>query len=357
MKTYIKFLTVTFLKSFLFIIFIILSLVFIINLLTELEFFKDMEISIFFTIYLALINSPSMIFEIFPFIFLLSTQLFYIKLFNNDEIQIFKYSGLKNFKILKIINIISIFLGLIIIIFYYNISSNLKNAYLELKSNYTKDGKYLAVINKNGLWIRDKIDNKLIIINSSKIDDTYLIDNFITEFDENYQVLRNIRSPKIDIKNNTWKIFKPEIFIENTSQKKEEIEINSNFNYARIQTLFSNLSSLSLIKLFELRKNYISLNLSTVEINIQIHKIISYPIYLMLMTMFSAVIMLNSKKFKNNTLKILIGLFLCVIIYYLNNIFNVLGKTEKINYIISVWSPLLILTFVILLITNRINEK
>ena len=73
--------------------------------------------------------------------------------------------------------------------------------------------------------------------------------------------------------------------------------------------------------------------------------------------MFSAVIMLNSKKFKNNTLKILIGLFLCVIIYYLNNIFNVLGKTEKINYIISVWSPLLILTFIILLITNKINEK
>ena len=357
MKTYIKFLTITFLKSFLFIIFIILSLVFIINLLTELEFFKDMEISIFFTIYLALINSPSMIFEIFPFIFLLSTQLFYIKLFNNNEIQIFKYSGLKNIKILKIINIISILLGLIIIIFYYNISSNLKNVYLELKSNYTKDGKYLAVINKNGLWIRDKIDNKLIIINSSKIDGTYLIDNFITEFDENYQVLRNIRSTKIDIKNNNWKIFKPEIFIENTSQKKEEIEINSNFNYARIQTLFSNLSSLSLIKLFELRKNYISLNLSTVEINIQINKIISYPIYLMLMTMFSAVIMLNSKKFKNNTLKILIGLFLCVIIYYLNNIFNVLGKTEKINYIISVWSPLLILTFIILLITNKINEK
>ena len=73
--------------------------------------------------------------------------------------------------------------------------------------------------------------------------------------------------------------------------------------------------------------------------------------------MFSAVIMLNTKKFKNNTLKISVGLFFCVIIYYLNNIFNVLGKTEKINYILSVWSPLLILAFIIFLITNRINEK
>ena len=106
-----------------------------------------------------------------------------------------------------------------------------------------------------------------------------------------------------------------------------------------------------------MKKNYVQINYSTIEINIQIQKILSYPIYLVLMTMFSAVIMLNTKKFKNNTLKISVGLFFCVIIYYLNNIFNVLGKTEKINYILSVWSPLLILAFIIFLITNRINDK
>src|SRR5210317_1196789 len=129
MKTYIKFLTTIFLKSFFYIILIIISLVFIINFLTELEFFKDINTSIFFSIYLAIINSPSMIFEIFPFILLLSTQLFYIKLLTNNEIQIFKYSGLKNSNILLIISFISLMLGLIIISFYYNISSSLKNNY------------------------------------------------------------------------------------------------------------------------------------------------------------------------------------------------------------------------------------
>ena len=99
MKIYIKFLISNFIKSFLYVFFIILSLVFIINLLTELEFFKKIDVSIFFTIYLSILNSPSMIFEIFPFILLISTQLFFIKLFNNNEIQIFKYSGLKNSKI------------------------------------------------------------------------------------------------------------------------------------------------------------------------------------------------------------------------------------------------------------------
>jgi len=357
MKTYIKFIINTYLNSFFYVLLTILSLVFIINLLTELDFFKNIETSIFFTIYLALINSPSMIFEIFPFIFLISTQLFFIKLFNNNEIQIFKYSGLKNSKILLFISIITFFLGLIIISLYYNASSNLKNFYLEMKSNYTNDGKYLAVINKNGIWIRDKIDNKIIITNSSRINENLLINNFITEFDNNFNVTRNIISDTIDISTSKWKVIKPEIFINNVSEKKDEIEIISNFDFKRIQSLFSNLSSLSFLELFELKNNYETLNLSTVDVNIQIQKIISYPIYLILMTIFSGIIMLNSKKFKSNTLKISIGLFLCVIIYYLNNLFNVLGITEKIHYFASVWTPMLFLTITILLMTNRINEK
>ena len=53
-----------------------LSLVFILNLLNELEFFKDIEININSTLLLSLLNSPSMIFEMFPFIFLLATHYF-----------------------------------------------------------------------------------------------------------------------------------------------------------------------------------------------------------------------------------------------------------------------------------------
>ena len=357
MKTYIKFLTNNFLKSFLFIISIIFCLVLLINILTELEFFKNIDVNIFFTVYLSLLTSPSMIFEIFPFIILISTQLFFIKLFNNNEIQVFKYSGLKNSKILIIISFITFLLGILIITLFYNTSSNLKNLYLELKSNYTNDGKYLAVINKNGLWIRDKINGKILIINSSKIEVNYLVNNFITEFDENYELIRNIKSKKIDITNKNWVIIEPEIFKDNLSQKKKELILKSNFNYKRIQSLFSNLSSLSFLELIELKKNYDLLNYSTIDIDIHIQKIISYPIYLMLMTIFSSLIMFNSKKFKSNTFKISIGLFFCVIIYYLNNLFNVLGTTEKINHFLSVWMPLVLLTFTTFFMINKINEK
>ena len=118
MKTYIKFLVYTYLRSFIYVSLIILSLVFIINLLSELEFFKEINESIFFITYLSLLNAPSMVFEIFPFIFLISTQLFFIKLFKNNELQIFKYSGLKNSKIISIITLVTLLLSLIIISFF-----------------------------------------------------------------------------------------------------------------------------------------------------------------------------------------------------------------------------------------------
>ena len=69
MKTYIKFLINIFLNSFIYVSLIIFSLVFIINLLTEFEFFKEIDVSVFYTFYLSLLNSPTMVFEIFPFIF------------------------------------------------------------------------------------------------------------------------------------------------------------------------------------------------------------------------------------------------------------------------------------------------
>ena len=103
MKVYIKFISSIFVKSLLFVFFVMTSLVFILNLLSELEFFKDENVDLSFAFFLSLINTPTQIFEMFPFIFLITVQLLFIKLFESKEIEIFKYSGLKNSKILIVL--------------------------------------------------------------------------------------------------------------------------------------------------------------------------------------------------------------------------------------------------------------
>ena len=357
MKTYYKFILKTYLKSFLFVFLIMLSLVVILNILSELEFFRNTDVNFLFPIYLSLLNSPALIFEMFPFIFLISTQLFFISLFTDNQIQIFKYSGLKNSKILLIISMFSFFLGLIIITLFYSFSSNLKNFYLEFKNDYTADDKYLAVVTKNGLWIKDNTNGNINIINASEINDNFLINTFITQFDENYEVIKNIQSKKIDISKNEWLAYDVKVYTNNQKKEFNSLKLISNFNYQKIQSLFSNLSSLSILRLIDLRENYKSLNYSIVEVDLELNKIISYPIYLSLMTILSAIIMFNIKRFSSTTFKISIGLFLSVIIYYINNFFYVMGKTEKFDILFSIWAPLTILLFLNLIMFNKINEK
>ena len=357
MKTYTKFLVNGFIKSFLNVFFIMMCLVFILNILKEIEFFSNKEVSSFYPIYLSIMSSPSIIFEMFPFIFLIGTQFFFIKLFNNDEINIFKYSGLKNIKIIIILSSVSFLIGILAITVFYSLSSNLQHYYIQFKNQFSDDKIYLAVINKNGLWIKDVVDNKVNIINSSKVDNNFLSDTFITTFDKEFNLVESISSNKIDIKKNEWIIYDATIFKNNTSQKIELFKFKSNFNQKRIESLFSNLSSLSLLKLIDLRKNYKSLNYSTVEVDMQIYKIATYPIFLVIMTILSSIIMLNTKKSNSKVIKIIIGLFFSVIIYYINNLFNVMGSTEKIPLMISVWTPIFFLALVNLIMLININEK
>ena len=357
MKTYIKFLVIGFVKSFVNVFFIMMSLVFILNILKEIEFFSNKEVNALYPVYLSIMSSPSIIFEMFPFIFLIGTQFFFLKLFNNDEINIFKYSGLKNIKIISILSISSFLIGIVAITIFYSLSSNLQHHYIQIKNQFSDDKIHLAVINKNGLWIKDVVNDQVSIINSSKINNNFLSNTFISTFDKEFNLVESISSNKIDIKRNEWIIYDATIFKNNVSEKNSLIKFKSNFNQKRIESLFSNLSSLSLLKLIDLRENYKLLNYSTVDVDMQIYKIATYPLFLVIMTILSSIIMLNTKKSNSKVIKIIIGLFFSVVIYYINNLFNVMGSTEKIPLLISVWTPIIFLALVNLIMLININEK
>ena len=215
----------------------------------------------------------------------------------------------------------------------------------------------MAVITNNGLWIKDTVNNKTIITNSSYIEGNYLVENFITIFDDNFKVEKNIKSKKIDISNKEWKIINARMYNVNDYIDKNIINLNTNFDLERIRSLYSNLSALNLFELYELRENYKKLNYSITEIDIHLLKLILYPLYLFLMALFSSLIMLKIKKIRNTTFKIFIGLFFSVIIYYLNNFSYVLGETERINIGFAVFIPLFVLFSINVSMLYRVNDK
>ena len=83
-----------------------------------------------------------------------------MNLFKKDELNLLKINGLNNFLIIKIIFFLSILIGIFNVFIFYNFASNLKFQYSNIKNNLSNDNKYLAMVTKSGLWIKDEIDGK-----------------------------------------------------------------------------------------------------------------------------------------------------------------------------------------------------
>jgi lipopolysaccharide export system permease protein len=357
-KIYQKYLMKKFIKKIMIISLIFFSLIVILNIFEEISYFKDIEISFYFPLFLTFINSPSVLFQIFPFIFLISSLLVFLELIDKNELEFFKINGLNNLKIIKVLFFTSFFAGLFLIVFYYNFSSKLKFLYLELKNNYSKDDKYLAMVTENGIWIKDEFNENIFIINAKRIKKEYLEDVLISEFNQKFNLIRIIKSPSINIASNEWTISNSIIYEEDKILiKNKTIKLNTHFNQKKINEMFSDLSSQNILELKRLVDDYEKLGYSTLEIRSHLNKIFSLPIYLSIMTVFSSIIMLNIKKNKPMIFYLILSIFLSVVIYYFNYLFNLLGENGKLPIQVSTWAPLFLLSIFILIGLVRIDEK
>ena len=357
-KTYQKYLINNFLIKFTYITIVFFSLTIILGLLEEISFFKDYQINFLYPYFLTLLNAPITLFEIFPFIFLLTTQFLYYDLFKNDELNLLKKNGLNNLKIIKILFFLSIFIGIFNILIFYNISSMLKFQYSNIKNGLSKDNKYLAMVTDSGLWIKDEINNKKFIIKSNYIEGNFLSNTVINEFNNDFELLRTIQSKKIDISQNDWVIYQPKITNKNISKTSEDfIILSTNFNVEKINNLFSNISTLNLLKLFNLKKDYDKLGYSSDEIEIHLLKLFTMPFFYAILTVLSSIIMFNFSKDKSLLVHIIFGILMSVIIYYITFIFSSLGNNGKIPIYLSIFFPLIIISLITIIGLVNINDK
>ena len=340
-KTYI-------LKSYLYYFFIV-SLIFcllsfFLNILEEIVFFEKYNVGIYYPVLLTFLNTPSVLFEIFPFIFLIASQLFFIKFKENEELNLLKVTGIDNFSLIKFLIYLSLIMGIIITLLFYAFSSNLKHNYLLIKNKFTDDNKYLAVINDNGLWIKDEYGGNIYVISADEFIKNKLKNVTINQLDKEFNLKSIIISEKADIENNEWRLENVKIFFDNGKKEVlESLKINTNFNRKKLNSIFSNLTSLNLIQLINLSEDYKKLGFSSNEIKSHILKLYSFPILISIMATIGAILVLSFSYKRSKFFNLSLGILSSVTIYYINYFFNLLGITEKTSIILSICSPLIIL--------------
>lgn len=357
-KIYQKYLISKFISKLILISLIFLSLIFILGLLEEISFLENKENKSFLPYALTALNSPITLFEIFPFIFLLTTQYFFYELFKNDELTLLKKNGLSNLKIIKIVFILSFIIGLFNVLIYYNIASKLKSIYSGIKNDLSDDNKYLAMVNDNGIWIKDNIGEHIYIIKSQNISENYLNNSILYKFDKNFNLISIIQSDKINIETKNWIINNPKITENNLSKKNSiPIKLLSHFDVEIVSNMFSSISTKNVIQLLKLKNNYQNIGYDTKEISIHILKILSMPIHYSFITVLAAIIMFNINRNKSLIIHLVIGIVLSVAIYYFTHIFNIFGTKGIIPVSLSVFFPFIIILIFSIISLVSVNEK
>ena len=356
-KKYQKYLITTYFYHFIIISLVFLSLSFILNFFEELKFFDDYEVDAYYPIMLALLNTPSILFELFPFIFLITIKFFYIYINERNEIEILKNNGVNYFKILSIISIFTISIGVIILIFYYTFSSSLKSHYYNLKNNFSDQNEYLAVVNESGLWIKEEINQTINIIHAKKFKGNLIENVTITQTNSKFKLPNTIIAEKADISKKQWDLINVKI-INNKGEynKNSLIKYESSFDGEIIANLFSNLNSLNLYQLYELSENYSKIGYSTTNVMVHINKLFSMPIFFLLMTVLGFLIMVRFKFIKTKFFTVIIGVFVSVIVYYLNYFSSIFGANETLPVGLSIWLPHLILLLFCSSVMVKLNE-
>ena len=358
LKIYQKYLIKKFLVKFSKITLIFLSISIILGMLDEINFFKDIDINFYYPYFITLLNVPITLFEIFPFIFLLTTQFLLFDIFKNDELSLLKTNGLNNMNIIKILFFLAILIGVINVVVYYNIASQLKFHYSNIKNSLSNDNKYLAIATNSGLWIKDEIEEKKIIVKAKKIENQFLIEAVINEFNKEFDLIRTIKSKRIDINKFDWIIYNPSISVDNiTKNDYEKLNYLTSFNSEKINSLFSNVSTLSLSQLFNVKKDYEKLGYSSDEINLHLLKLGTTPIFYGLITLFSAIVVFSFPQNKSIIFYAIVGILISVIIYYINYIFISLGVNGKIPISFSIFFPIFFISILSIIGLININEK
>ena len=355
-----KYISKDFLKIILIMIFGFYCLSTIMNLFEEINFFKDIEIGIFIPLFMSMLIVPSIIYNLLPFVILLSSIFLFWKLVKTDEVIALKTSGLSNLSIIIIPCIVAFFLGIFMVTTINPITSALVEKYENIKGSYNPDKGYLAAITSNGIWIKEQNEDITTFIRSSHLEKGHLMDVSIYQLDRNNEPILRMEAVSANIKNSTWilKGVRKYEKDENVSVNTEDTIIyKSVYDLNKIETLYSNLETISFWKLKKQIKLLADRGYSTKEMRGKLQKAISFPLFLVAMVLLAAVFTLGKTYKKNNWSYIFISIFACVLIYFFNDFSIALGKTEKLPIELSVWMPVIIVFIFSFIGLIHVNQK
>jgi len=352
-----------YIKSLFVVIAVMLSIILLINLLDEFTFFKSKkDLKFIFFIIFTILKIPNLLINLFPFIVLFGGIVFYLKIYNHNEVISLRVMGYSNIQIILIPALTSFIIGYIIVFLIVPFSSSMLRYYESLRSEYNET-KNLVFVNETGIWILDKNEKEKNIIRIEKISKDFSVVNQITiyNYDTSNNFIKRIDATEGFIKDKNWQLNK--VYIISTNKKNNNENYLNNYNYtsnvniSELKNVYKNTDTTSLLDINKEMMILEDKGYSTIDLRIRYQKLISFPIYLLAMSILSGLMIINLGKTSNYLKYGSYGVIISVIIYFLNDLSITIAKSGIISVDFSVWIPIFLIILINLVGITQVNAK
>ncbi len=352
-----------YIKSLFVVIAVMLSIILLINLLDEFNFFKSKkDLKFIFFIIFTILKIPNLLINLFPFIVLFGGIVFYLKIYNHNEVISLRVMGYSNIQIILIPALTSFIIGYIIVFLIVPFSSSMLRYYESLRSEYNET-KNLVFVNETGIWILDKNEKEKNIIRIEKISKDFSVVNQITiyNYDSSNNFIKRIDATEGFIKDKNWQLNKVYIISANKKNNNENYLNNynytSNVNISELKNVYKNTDTTSLLDINKEMAILEDKGYSTIDLRIRYQKLISFPIYLLAMSILSGLMIINLGKTSNYLKYGSYGVIISVMIYFLNDLSITIAKSGIISVDFSVWIPIFLIILINLVGITQVNAK
>ena len=352
-----------YIKSLFTVIALMLSIILLINLLDEFNFFKSKkDLKFIFFIIFTILKIPNVLINLFPFIVLFGGIVFYLKIYNHNEVISLRVMGYSNIQIILIPALTSFVIGYIIVFLIVPFSSSMLRYYEDLRSEYNET-KNLVFVNETGIWILDKNEKEKNIIRIEKISKDFSTASQITiyNYDSSNNFIKRIDATEGIIKDKNWQLNKVHIISSNKKNNKENFLNNynytSNININELKNVYKNTDTTSLLNINKEMLILEDKGYSTIDLRIRYQKLISFPIYLLAMSILSGLMIINLGKTSNYLKYGSYGVIISIIIYFLNDLSITIAKSGIISVDFSVWIPIFLIILINLVGITQVNAK
>lgn len=308
---------------------------------------------------LAIFQLPFLVQKTLPFVILFGSMMAFWRLSRTNELVVARAAGVSAWQFLLPAVFIGAVIGGIQTTVFNPLASAMLARYEKVDAEYLRQTTSRLSVSPTGVWLRQGSEGGQIVINAQRItlDGAELLTVIFFVFENPDRFIRRIDADSAVLRDGYWQIQDANLAtVDNPRQHVEEYRIDTDLTPDKIANSFASPETLSFWALPGFLENLEAAGFSGHRHRLYWHSLLSMPLLLGAMVLFSAVFTLKIGTRTSASRTIGAGVICSFLLYFLSDVIHAMGLSGSLPAIMAAWSPAALATMLAMAMVLHLED-